>query len=646
MNFQQPLNKIIAQFLLLVLVFFNHYPLFATDTLRVDGQSSYPVANYIQWFSTPNSITASVALSKFESGFTNDLNNKSSLNVGFSTHDFWISFVIKNPSTATENLVLQFNNPYLNHLDIYEIDDNHKLMHSLHTGTSLPFVSRKYAYHDFVFPLHVPKMSSKRILIRASNKDEIFSIKPQLMGESHFHQKEQKLYLIIGLIIGIMTFNVLVNLFLGISLKDRIHFLYAFYVLGAIFWVLSSVGLDFQYLYPNKPYLTTIAQPFFGGITMVLMAQLSIVFLQLKTSRGLVLYFLNVIKWGVIVGLPGWLIIILGIPVPQWFKLILTYINVSAIGLIAACMIWAAIMRIRQGFKPAWFYLAAMAVLAISIFITSTAIIQSNDISPLVSPPTNIQIGILIETIFIFLGILYRYNLIKKQRAILEAELIQTRMETIQNVIQAQEDERKRLAQDLHDDLGGTLGSLILHVSNTPKIETWSIETIQAFADKSVYISKKALADLRNISHDLLPKSFETKRLFVSLNEKIEELNDLNKTTRFELIAEGTDRFLSDFMAITIYRMINELLTNIIKHSNASNAVVQLYINQDTVNIVVEDNGTGISTELNKEGIGLKSIKSRIEYLKGDLQIDSNNRGLTVVIDIPLNPNENDAKHY
>lgn len=91
-------------------------------------------------------------------------------------------------------------------------------------------------------------------------------------------------------------------------------------------------------------------------------------------------------------------------------------IYLIAIGGIAVSIIWAAILRVRQGFRPGWFYLAAVCFLAGSIFKTCYVILTTNDLSVLVSPPTSIQIGLIIESLIIFAGIIYRYSVLKKRK--------------------------------------------------------------------------------------------------------------------------------------------------------------------------------------------------------------------------------------
>src|SRR5690606_1665258 len=101
--------------------------------------------------------------------------------------------------------------------------------------------------------------------------------------------------------------------------------------------------------------------------------------------------------------------------------------------------------------------------------------------------------------------------LLKKERTRLQKELAFQELEMNRQIIKAQEDERRRLAQDLHDDVGASLSTLMLHISNLPDIPVWNKETALRYNERSLAIGKKALKDLRSISHDLMPKDFKNK---------------------------------------------------------------------------------------------------------------------------------------
>jgi two-component system, sensor histidine kinase LadS len=606
----------------------------AIDTLVLRNKQEYPINDYLQWLKTDQPIIPAEAFHMLQGGRGQRLAPEHAINSGFTNFYFWMTFTLRNNSASDEKLFYAFNNPSLHDIEIYKLSDT-GFTNIAVMGSARPFHTRAYAYHDFVLPINVPAERSVTYLIMAERRGEIFSSKPELMSENYFRGKEQKLYTVFGIVLGILIFNIIINFFLGISLKNNIHFLYALYVCAVLCWFFTSLGLDFRYLFPRRPFLVPISQPVIGGVTMILMAQLAIVFLQLRHSTSKAYLFLNLAKWLLIVSVPAKVIIYIWFNHIHPLKLLSSNVYLIAISGVAIGMIWAAIAQIRKGFKPAWFYLAAIAYLAFSIFKTCLIILGSHDISSLISPPTNIQQGIIIETIIIFIGIIYRYNLFKKEREELQSRLADQKIEMMHRIVAAQEEERKRLAQDLHDDVGATLSTLLLHITNMPETKEWQTPFARQYCERSITISQKALSDLRHISHDLVPKDFATGGLYHVLNNKVDELNAFTDI-RFWLNADGDDRLLNDIFSITIYRIINELINNIVKHSKASTANIDISMGDSNVVLIIEDDGIGFQDDHVKSGIGLKNIRSRVAFLNGSLNIDKNKQGVTVIIEIPI----------
>ncbi len=613
-----------------------------SDTLEITNANAYPIHQHLYWLETEKSITADSAGRLFLEGHAKLLYPKISISDAGTQNNYWMMFAIQNTSGQGKELFFQFNNPYLNTITVYKKGSS-GFEKIIHTGAILPFKTRMYPFHDFVFPISLQKGEQTTYLIMAEKHGEIFSTKPELMSAGRFKLKEQRIYILFGIVTGIMVFNIIINIFLGISLKDRIHYLYALYICWALLWLFSSVGMDYQFLISNSPSLFGVSQPVSGAITMILMAQLAIVFLRLRKNKTMAYRFLNIAKWVLIVALPLRFVFFFILSQYGWIKqavsniniiAIADIINILAIAGIALGMVWVAIVSARQGYKPAWFYLAAILYLAFSIFKTCYIIIGGGDMSELVTPGNAIQQGIMAEAIIIFIGIIYRYSLYKKEKKELYTKLSNQKLEMAQRIVAAQEEERKRLAQDLHDDVGATLSSLLLHITNQPD----NAQPINAWNDphneRSITITKKALTDLRNISHDLLPKDFSILGLFQILRNRIDELN-LHNVTRFWLSTYGDDKVLSEIHAVTMYRIINELIVNIIKHAKASQANIDLAMNSRNMTLIVEDNGIGFSDSSDKNGIGIKNIHSRVAFLNGEINIDNNRQGTTVIIDIP-----------
>ena len=612
------------------------------DTLKIADGNAHPVHQHLYWLQTEKSLTADSAGLLFPGGQAKLLYPGISISDAGTQNNYWMMFAVQNTSGTEKELFFQFNNPYLNTIDVYkkEASGFEKIMH---TGAALPFKTRIYPFHDFVFPISLQKGEQATYLIMAEKHGEIFSTKPELMSAGRFKSKEQRIYILFGIVTGIMVFNIIINIFLGISLKDRIHYLYALYIFWALLWLFSSVGMDYQFLTSDSPSLFAVSQPVTGAVTMILMAQLAIVFLRLREHKTMAYRFLNIAKWVLIATLPLRLLFFFVLPRYGWVKqeasnisilAIADIVNILAIAGIALGMVWAAIVSVRQGYKPAWFYLAAILYLAFSIFKTCYIIIGGGDMAELVTPGNAIQQGIMAEALIIFIGIIYRYSLFKKEKKELYIRLSDQKLEMAQRIVAAQEEERKRLAQDLHDDVGATLSSLLLHITNQPDHTPSATASNGLRNERSVAITKKALTDLRNISHDLLPKDFSVLGLFQILGNRVNELNQ-HSATRFWLSVDGDDKALSEIHAVTIYRIINELINNIIKHAKASRANIDLVMNRRNMTLIVEDNGIGLSERSDENGIGIKNIRSRVAFLNGEINIDHNRQGTTVIIDIP-----------
>lgn len=607
------------------------------DTLVLGPKNGFTINEHLYYYKTPKTCTPYEVFYQVSVDSFKKLYPETAINSGFSNDYYWMIFTLKNPFAAEKDLFFQFNNPYLNVIQIWKKTPT-GFGEIAHTGSTLPFNTRPYTYHDFVLPIRLGAGEVRTLLIMADKRGEIFSAKPQLMDANTFKDKEQKLYLMFGVIIGIMLFNIVINLFLGVSLKDGIHFLYALYICAALLWLFSSMGVDFQYFYPDTPALIAIAQPITGGITMILMAQLAIVFLQLGKGRSWVKLLLNTGKYTAMIQTPFWYIIYHRFYHLNWLKQLQSNLFLVAISCIAVGMIAAAIERIRQGYKPAWFYLAAILYLAFGIFKTCFIILGSRDISELISPPTAVQQGLMIESIIIFIGIIYRYNTYKGEREKLQIKLSEQRIEMMQQIVAAQEEERKRLAQDLHDDVGATLSTLLLHITNVPDTPEWGTPFVRSYSERGINIAQKALGDLRLISHDLVPKDFALLGLFHVLRNKIEELNQIGNI-KFWINAEGDDKGINDIFSITIYRIINELINNIVKHAIAANATIDISIGETHITVIIEDDGIGWNAPYNSSdnGIGLRNIRSRVDFLNGAINIDGNKNGTTVIVEIPLN---------
>ena len=209
-----------------------------------------------------------------------------------------------------------------------------------------------------------------------------------------------------------------------------------------------------------------------------------------------------------------------------------------------------------------------------------------------------------------FILIAYRtfiQRIIQEKDLQFQAEMDHQKELSIEN-IKGQEDERKRIAISVHDDIGNRLNILSLWLNN--------LEAENQEASKKVITTQitELIDSTRNISHSLYPVNLEKLGLVLYLQELATNLSQ-----NIELILDIDPRYQKKdiFTEVQIYRVIQEFTTNVIKHSTANEVVVYIRNHQKYLTMIITDNGESFDYEKAKKGMGLKNIESRIVSMKG-----------------------------
>lgn len=217
-------------------------------------------------------------------------------------------------------------------------------------------------------------------------------------------------------------------------------------------------------------------------------------------------------------------------------------------------------------------------------------------------------------------------NLLKNQEA-----------KSYASLLEGQNAERERIAQDLHDQLGGTLAAVKVHFSlMDQKIVELQSENRDLF-DKVNEMLGNAVQDVRRISHDLASGYLSKLGLRGALLDLTNVLTSAKKLKVDFFMDENLPKF-EPKKEQEIYAIIQELVSNTLKHANATTVDLQLNRQGETCNIMFEDNGVGFDPiKADLKGIGLKSLSNRVNKLDGKLTIDSYiGRGTIIIIEIPL----------
>ncbi len=210
---------------------------------------------------------------------------------------------------------------------------------------------------------------------------------------------------------------------------------------------------------------------------------------------------------------------------------------------------------------------------------------------------------------------------------------------TINAMVNGQEKERKQIAEDLHDNLGSVLATLKLHFENLKfNREKKKINQEELF-NKTEGLIDEAYLKVRSIAHAKNAGVIANQGLLIAIQMMAEKISSADRI-KIEVIDFGLDKRLENSLEISVFRITQELITNIIKHADANNATINISLYDKNLNIIIEDDGKGFDIlKINlKNGMGLNSIKTRIEHLDGSFKVDSTiGKGSSIILDIPIN---------
>ncbi len=229
-----------------------------------------------------------------------------------------------------------------------------------------------------------------------------------------------------------------------------------------------------------------------------------------------------------------------------------------------------------------------------------------------------------------------KQNEILQQNKIAEMEK-QHRIEVMQGAIDAEENERYKIADQLHDETGGMLSLASLNISSA--LEKGDADNLSNEKLKKAHeILTTVSTSIRDISHRLTPLVIE-KYGFRKAIEDMDHTINLSGKIKFQTVIIGFDDAAKYPVSLlnNIYRIIQELVHNILKHAQATKAMLEVVEHEDSISVIAEDNGIGISDYTAAKGKGLEAIQSKIAYLKGRMEINrKNDRGTLIVIEIPV----------
>lgn len=251
-------------------------------------------------------------------------------------------------------------------------------------------------------------------------------------------------------------------------------------------------------------------------------------------------------------------------------------------------------------------------------------------------------VGIAILIIGLMAALLRNRTLRSRQLELMQKNKLeqmekQHRIQVMQGTIDAEENERRKIADQLHDETGSMLALASLNISSALEKDEWNVQTMEKLS-KAHQVVSAVSSSIRDISHRLTPLVIEKYGFKKAIEDLDHTINVSGKLNLHTVIVgfENTEKYPIGLLN-NLYRIVQELLHNILKHAQASNAMLELVEHENEISVMVEDDGIGIRDYKMAKGKGLTGIESKIAYLKGKIEImPKNEKGTLIVIEIPV----------
>lgn len=538
-------------------------------------------------------------------------------NAGFTKQAWWVMV----RTEPTEDSWIQIANPHINDIRIYE-QQGGKWEEVYKSGDYYPYEQRILDDPDYWYPV---KPAVHTYLMRIDKKGESLNIPLRLVTERSLAPYLSDRNFFNGIFIGWVILLLLLNSFLWISLKDNIHLFYSLYVAFSVCWIISQWGIGFRNFWPDLPSFTSKSRPFFSNISYIFLLELTARFFTIPNTQRHYTKAIRLLQILLLVSSMGLLLT----DIPSSGPL-LRYGYLTTMNIIWLLALGIIILFIWKGYKTqkqlSLFFLIAFCFF--SIYIVLLLLSQYNIGSDWMfyANMYGSPVGFLGESTILSFGLTQRYNFYKREKEQAMQALEKEKRAAADKIIQTQEEERNRLARELHDGLGGLLGGIRMGAHHRlkpyPPEQEWIAEQLDL-----------AVTDLRNIAHDLMPVQLQEQGLDRVLEKAVARWN-MGDELKVHYNSSIQQRYPLRTEA-ALYRIVLELMHNIKKHADATEVNIEIWEEEKTqrLTLLVEDNGKGFEAG-KEEGIGWKSIRQRVQYMEGKINIDSSHRGTTVIIEI------------
>ncbi len=549
-------------------------------------------------------------------------------NVGFTGSDYWFELNIKNVSSQNQYLLLELANPSLNKIQVYAIHDNGQIDTSRLLGDQMPFKQRSIWAPTFFCTLDIRDHEYQKIILVISNDNKQLHVPFVLWDFNHYQDHARVQSYRWGSLIGFIILFLFAAGIVCIVSKSRLLFYYFLYTFSFSIYLLALKGIGFQLLWPANTIFQSYALEICKYATGFFFIPFIVSFFNTRTNFPMWHKVLEIMLGSfIIVSILRIIYVYTHLISPSMIMIIT---QITSIGLILGDMViwWIAFTSYRNSSK--WENL--WVLLVCSMFFITLVFMVSLHLGWI--PGWNwvenlLVFGYLVEVIVLSTVLAFRYYKLYKANYQLAVDLGQAKEAAIHNFLDGQNEERKRLSEQLHDSISLTLANIKMRLSHVRSVvpEMAVKEIITPLIEDLGNASK----EVRNISHSLSP-------LILKRGNIESALEDLTQRTQWAYpdlkihwrpIFTGVSKSnIPDHLSQNLYYIASELINNATKHAHAKEIYIDYTKTDHEIELKIKDDGIGYDLKEKIKGLGLDHIRQRVKLLNGFFDIDRLESGM------------------
>lgn len=554
-------------------------------------------------------------------------------------HPYWFRFNFKNDTYVNQDLFFEIQLPLYENVEFY-IVENGKLLEKHVFSWKIPQYKRAIKHRNFIFPYQLKSKQNLMCYVRIKKDFGSVWLPITIWDRDYFdYNYFVNDYHSWGFFTGVLVFVAFFAFLFSLAFKDRVYAFYAAYVFFAIGFVYSMQGYFIRF-YADGSWGVEGDKVRYAAALLLLIS--NIVFLRAYLQWDLLP---NKIFWKISKWLIGILIFLLVVMYLNYLvfnnyifnlaKYELTILYSVFFWLPLVFQFFTVIYCIRKNHNrqiSIYYLFANLPILVLTFYsvFSSYGILPGNHLIEI----DYFALSFMVEIVVLSTMMAYRVKLIQdRNEGLLFEKNLQLQQRT-EAVLEAEERERIRIARDLHDGVGQLLAAARMALGKYISTQQITSQEVK----NATELLEDGIKEIREVSHNMMPGSLMKFGLTSALKQFVNKINS-SGALKIDLQIVGLKERIDERIEMMLYRIIQEITSNILKHASATKVNIELIQHEAELILLIEDNGIGFdSNNPENQGIGLKNIATRVEYLNGSVIFDSApNRGTSVVVEVPLN---------